>query len=122
LRRVIEVDGHSRFLPWWQEVRIVMRTNAVGYVKRADEAQPDVPPVFYLHRSGLEEILAGLDFKRIVEALGDVGVIVRQEVAGNRAINKVFKVPYEKASKRLYEISFVALMGDAEPIDGAGDE
>jgi putative DNA primase/helicase len=122
LRRVIEADGHSRFLPWWPDPRTVIRTNALGYVKRADETQPDVPPVYFFHGSGLKEILTGLDIKRIVEALGDMGILARHETAGSVALNKVYKVPYEKASKRLYEINLAALMGDAAASDGAGDE
>ena len=38
LRRAIEVDGHSRFLPWRPDNRTVIRTNALGYVRRASEA------------------------------------------------------------------------------------
>jgi putative DNA primase/helicase len=122
IRRAVEVDGHSRFLPWDKDPRTVVRTNALGYVRRGSEEQIDTPPAFYLHASGVAELLAGLDRKSVLEGLADAGVILRHEVTdkGQKvpALTKPFKVPSEKTVVRLYQLDFAALMGEAGRADG----
>jgi len=121
IRREIEVNGHSRFLPWRPDPRTVIRTNALGYVQRCDDEQSDRPPAFYLHASGVAELLTGLDRKAVLEGLATEGVILRHEVTvkGERvsALTKLFKVPSERTAVRLYQIDFVALTG-ASAADG----
>lgn len=51
LRRIVEVDGHSRFLPWFHDPRTVIRTNTLGYVKRPVDDDASGVPEFYLHAS-----------------------------------------------------------------------
>lgn len=113
IRREIEVNGHSRFLPWRSDPRTVIRTNALGYVHRADEENPDSPPIFYLHASGMSELLAGLDRRAVLEGLADEGVILRHEttVKGEKttSFNKLYKVPSERTAVRLYQVDFAAL-------------
>jgi putative DNA primase/helicase len=122
IRREIEVNGHSRFLPWRPDARTVVRTNALGYVQRADEEQLDSAPIFYFHASGMKEVLAGLDRKTVLEGLAAEGVIVRHEVKvkGEPRIEltKIFKVPSEKTGVRLYQIDFAALTAEASEADG----
>lgn len=114
IRRAIEVDGHSRFLPWYRDPRTVIRTNALGYVRREADDQRDIPPVFFLHASGMDELLAGLDKRSVLEGLAEIGVVQRHEVIskGEREIvlNKTFKVPSEGTSKRLYQLDLEALL------------
>ncbi|MDI3336400.1 DUF927 domain-containing protein [Defluviimonas aestuarii] len=121
IRRAVEVDGHSRFLPWRYDPRTVVRTNAIGYVQRGDEEQPDAPPVFFLHASGVAELLAGLDRNAVLAGLADEGVIVRHEVTqkGQKitALSKPFKVPSEKTAVRLYQLNYAALMGEDGVVD-----
>ncbi|WP_172298142.1 DUF927 domain-containing protein [Pseudoruegeria sp. HB172150] len=118
IRRAIEVDGHSRFLPWQRDPRTVLRMNTLGYVRREDDDQPDRPPVYYLHASGISELLNGLDRRSVLEGLAEIGVIVRQDVEEKgetkSALNKGFKVPSEKTTKRLYELNFTAVMADGD--------
>jgi uncharacterized protein (DUF927 family) len=120
LRREIEVNGHSRFLPWRPDARTVIRTNALGYVQRADEEQADAAPTFYLHASGMAEVLKGLDRKTVLDGLAAEGVIMRHEVKGGAAfsLNKPFKVPSEKTTVRLYQVNFAALTAEAGEADG----
>ncbi|ARO13531.1 inner membrane [Ketogulonicigenium robustum] len=117
IRREIEINGHSRFLPWYPDPRTVIRTNALGYVRRSDNDQPDAAPIYYLHKSGVDEVLAGLDRKSVLEGLADEGVIIRHEVtekgAKVLAPSKPFKVPSEKTVVRLYQIDLEALMSGA---------
>ncbi|RJE85453.1 DUF927 domain-containing protein [Paracoccus onubensis] len=116
LRRAIEADGHSRFLPWFHDPRTVIRTNALGYVKRPIDDEPASVPEFYLHASGMAELLSGLDRKAVLDGLADDGVIVRHEVTrrGSKVLDlsKPFKVPSEKALVRLYQIDLAALTGE----------
>lgn len=125
IRREIEVNGHSRFLPWRPDPRTVIRTNALGYVQRWDDEQPDHPPVFYLHASGVAEVLAGLDRKTVLEGLANDGVIVRHEVTekGRKvlALSKPFKVPSEKSLVRLYQVDLAALTDALSDTAGGGD-
>ncbi len=120
LRREIEVNGHSRFLPWRPDSRTVIRTNALGYVQRAEDEQLDAAPTFYLHASGVAEVLKGLDRKTVLEGLAAEGVIVRHEVKGGAgfSLNKPFKVPSEKTTVRLYQIDFAALTAEAGEANG----
>lgn len=122
IRREIEVNGHSRFLPWRPDSRTVIRTNALGYVQRADEEQIDAAPVYYFHASGMAEVLKGLDRKTVLEGLAGDGVIVRHEVTekGERvySLTKPFKVPSEKTAVRLYQIDFAALTAHGGEADG----
>ena len=116
IRREIEVNGHSRFLPWRPDSRTVIRTNALGYVQRADDELPDAVPTFYFHASGMAEVLKGLDAKSVLDGLAAEGVILRHEVTekGEKVLrlNKPFKVPSEKTAVRLYQIDFAVLTGD----------
>lgn len=95
---------------------MVIRTNALGYVPRGDEENPDTPPAFYLHASGVAEVLAGLDRKTVLDGLAAEGVILRHEatVKGEKftALTKLFKVPSERTAVRLYQIDFAALTGE----------
>lgn len=120
LRRAVEVDGHARFLPWEPDNRTVVRMNALGYRRQPDEAMTNDPPAFYVHASGMAELMAGLDRKAVLEGLAYDGVIVRHEVTvkGEKALSlsRVFKVPSEKAAVRLYQVDFAALMHE-----GGGD-
>jgi uncharacterized protein (DUF927 family) len=120
LRREIEVNGHSRFLPWRPDTRTVIRTNALGYVQRAEDEQLDAAPTFYFHASGMAEVLKGLDRKTVLEALAAEGVIVRHEAKDGAGfkLNKPFKVPSEKAAVRLYQIDYSALTAEAGESDG----
>lgn len=123
LRRAIEVDGHSRFLPWDHDSRTVLRTNALGYVRRPIRAdgeeggEVDPVPVFYLTASGMAELLAGLDRATVLEGLAAEGVIVRHTTkAGDPVLQKPHRVPFEgKTAIRLYEVDFRVLTG------GGGD-
>lgn len=116
IRQAVEVDGHSRFVSWQPDSRRVVITRALGYVQRDDNEMSDAPPVFYLHRAGVCELLAGLDLKSVLEALADLGVIERHEAvqkgAKVRVLNKLFRVPSEKTAVRLYQLNFAALMGE----------
>ena len=114
------MNGHSRFLPWRPDARTVIRTNALGYVQRAEEEQPDDAPAFYLHASGMAEVLKGLDRKTVLDGLAAEGVIVRHEVKGGAAfsLNKPFKVPSEKTAVRLYQVNYAALTAEAGETDG----
>lgn len=120
LRRAVEVDGHARFLPWEPDSRTVVRMNALGYRRQPDEAMTNEPPAFFVHASGMAELMAGLDRKAVLEGLADDGVIVRHEVTvkDERALSlsRVYKVPSEKAAVRLFQIDFAALMRE-----GGGD-
>lgn len=120
LRREVEINGHSRFLPWKYDSRTVIRTNALGYVQRADGEEPEAAPSFYLHASGMAEVLKGLDRKTVLDGLAAEGVIVRHEGRSGSgfALTKPFKVPSEKTAVRLYQIDFAALMDDGEKADG----
>lgn len=122
IRREIEVNGHSRFLPWKPDPRTVIRTNAIGYVQRADEEHPNQQTVFYFHASGMSELLAGLDRKAVLEGLAAEGVVVshRVKIKGEEesVLTKVFKVPSEKRPVRLYQVDLAALMGE----QGVADE
>lgn len=122
LRREIEVNGHSRFLPWRPDSRTVIRTNALGFAQRGEEEQPDTPPRYFLHGSGMAEVLKGLDRKSVLEGLAAEGVILRHELTEKSVkvtrLSKLFKVPSEKTAWRLYEIDFRALMGEAGSVDG----
>jgi len=85
-------------------------------VQRDDNEMSVAPPVFYLHVSGMRELLAGLDLKSVLEALADWGVIVRHEAvqkgAKVRVLYKLFRVPSEKTPLRLYQLNHAALMGE----------
>lgn len=121
LRKAVEADGYSRFLPWKHDPRVVMRANALGYVQRAGgDGLEDVPPVYYLHHSGISELLSGLDRGAVPDALADQGVIVRHEVtergAKRLAISKTFRVPCENTTVRLWQLDYFALM------EGGADE
>jgi putative DNA primase/helicase len=123
IRREVEVNGHSRFHPWKSDPRAAVRTNELGYVKRADDDQLDSPPEFYFHVSGMAEVLKGLDRKAVLEGLATEGVILRHEVTDKgqkkQALTKPFKVPSEKgAVHRLYQIDFNALTGEKGEADG----
>ena len=116
LRREIEVNGHSRWYPWHHDPRTVMRTNMLGYVRRAEDEQPDSAPTFFLHTSGVAELFKGLDVKAVLDGLAAEGVILRHEVTekGEKVmrLNKPFKVPSEKTAVRLYQIDFAVLTGE----------
>lgn len=122
LRRTVEVDGHGRFLPWDPDSRTVVRLNALKYRRQPDEAMTNDPPTFFIHASGMAELLAGLDRKTVLEEMADEGVIVRHEVMAKGekvlALTRVFKVPSEKSARRLYQLDHSALM--REPGDGDG--
>lgn len=122
LRRAVEVDGHSRFLPWDPDSRTVVRMNALGYRRQPDEAITNEPPAFFFHASGMAELLAGLDRKTVLEGLADEGVILRHEVtvkgARVQSLSRVYKVPSEKAAVRLYQVDHAALMRDPAGADG----
>lgn len=124
LRRAVEVevDGHGRFLPWDPDSRTAVRLNALGYRRQPDEAMTNDPPTFFVHASGMAELLAGLDRKTVLEELADEGVIVRHEVMAKGekvlALTRVFKVLSEKSARRLYQLDHGALM--REPGDGNG--
>lgn len=121
LRRIVEVDGHSRFLPWFHDPRTVIRTNALGYVKRPVDDDANGVPEFYLHASGMNEVLKGLDRKAVLDGLADAGVIVRHEVTkrGQKALelSKPFKVPSERSVVRLFQLDIRALTGEALQAD-----
>lgn len=116
LRQAVEVDGHSRFVSWQPDSRRAVITRALGYVQRDDNEMSDAPPVYYVHRAGVRELLVGLDLKSVLEALADLGVIERHEAVKNgakvRVLNKLFRVPSEKTAMRLYQLNFAALMGE----------
>jgi uncharacterized protein (DUF927 family) len=116
ITRAIEVDGHSRFLPWRRDPRTVIRTNTLGFARRGDDAEPDAPPVFWRHATGMNELLSGLDRKSVLEGLAELGVIIRHEVTEKGqtklALTKCFKVPSEGRPVRLYQIDLAALMGE----------
>lgn len=120
LRREIEVNGHSRFLPWRPDSRTVVRTNALGFVQRPEDEQSDTATVYYFHTSGLKEVLSGLDQKTVREALADEGIIVRHETKDGKGykIEKPFKVPFDKAVHRLYQIDFASLTAVVGETDG----
>jgi putative DNA primase/helicase len=122
IRREIEVNGHSRFLPWFHDPRTVIRTNTIGYVRRPDGDRPDEPTAFYFHTTGMAELLSGLERKSVLEGLAQEGVIVLHEVTrkGEQTfdLNKPFKVPSEKRLVRLYQVNLAALTGDPD----SGDE
>ncbi|MCB1391018.1 MAG: DUF927 domain-containing protein [Rhodobacteraceae bacterium] len=122
IRREIEVNGHSRFLPWHHDPRTVIRTNAIGYVRRPDGEHPDEPTAFYFHTTGMAELLAGLERKSVLDGLAAEGVIVLHEVTrkGEQTfdLNKPFKVPSEKRLVRLYQVDLVALTGDRDNGEG----
>lgn len=122
IRREVEVNGHSRFLPWRPDPRTVVRTNALGYVQRGDDEGLDQPPIFFLHASGVAELLAGLDRKTVLEGLAAEGVIIRQDVTekGQKvsALSKPFKIPSEKTVMRLYQLDFAELTGEGKRSDG----
>lgn len=113
LRRVIEADGHSRFLPWRPDPRTVIRMNALGYVKRADTDGMPVPPIYYFTATGMKEVLAGLDYKRVLAGVADLGAVKPA---------KVHKIPFEDKAVRLIEVSHDVLFGDVDPVNGVGDE
>lgn len=120
--REIEVNGHSRFLPWHPDPRTVIRTNALGYVHAFNrEVENERPPLFYFHASGMAEIMAGLDRKAVLEGLADDGVIVRHEMSrkGKKVheLTKPFKVPSESRAVRLYQVDLAALHGEAASED-----
>ncbi|WP_372837494.1 DUF927 domain-containing protein [Phaeovulum sp.] len=122
IRQAVEVDGHSRFVSWKPDSRRAVITKALGYVQRGDEEMPDAAPVFYLHASGMRELLAGLDLKSVLAGLADLGVIVRHEISQKgatvSALTKPFKVPSEKTALRLYQLNLAALLGEEASADG----
>ncbi|MDO5704920.1 MAG: hypothetical protein Q4G49_07585 [Paracoccus sp. (in: a-proteobacteria)] len=62
--------------------------------------------------------MAGLDLTAVLDGLAQAGVIVTHDAGKGdnrkRALNKVFKVPSQRASHRLYQIDYEALMGVAD--------
>lgn len=121
LRQAIEVDGSSRFLPWHRDPRVVLRSKTLGYLRRSEDGEEEQPPIYYVHSSGMNEILAGLDRRTVLEGLASEGVIVRQQEKSKgkakSVLTKIFKVPSENTGMRLYQLDFAALTGGVA--DGA---
>lgn len=124
LRRAVEVDGHSRFLPWRHDPRVVVRTNSLGYLRTAEDGgkreddDPPAVPTYFLHKSGMDELLRGLDQKAVLRDLANRKVIVRQAVTEKglpvQALSRTYHVPSENRSIRLFELNLTALMSGAD--------
>lgn len=121
LRQAIEVDGSSRFFPWHRDPRVVLRSRTLGYLRRGDDGNEDQPPTYYIHSSGMNEILSGLDRRTVLEGLASEGIIIRQQEKNKgktkSVLTKIFKVPSENTGMRLYQLDFSALTGGGA--DGA---
>ncbi|OUS04247.1 hypothetical protein A9Q96_14945 [Rhodobacterales bacterium 52_120_T64] len=112
ISEAIEVHGASRFSSWDRDPRRIIVTNRYGYVKLENEGTKSERQTYYFLSSPLKEILQGLDAKSVIAGLISEGVFVPH--AGNPT--KIFRVPSESGSKRLYQIDLAALScldGDA---------
>ncbi|MGG7644479.1 DUF927 domain-containing protein [Rhodovulum sp. YNF3179] len=108
LRHAIETDGQSRFLPWYHDPRTVVRIKTLGYVRRPREEEDAAPTLYFFHGSGLRDLLSGLDFRSVTAGLAKIGVIIPpdSESSDGKAgrLSKVWKVPSEERSVRLYQV------------------
>lgn len=114
----IERDGQSRFVPWKADAKPFIRNNTLGYARHDEETGERT---YYLHKSGMAELLGSLDRKSAVNGLADQGVIVRREMMRNgrrvQIVMPSIKVPSEGTNKRLYEISRSFVNGDLDRKD-----
>lgn len=112
LAEAVEVHGASRFSSWDVDHRRIIVTNRYGYVKglpRSDEEQSHKVEYFFV-RSALDEILQGLDYRSTMDGLMQEGVIIPQGAKQDKP-NKVYKVPSEGKSIRLFAVNLEVLHG-----------
>lgn len=116
IAEALQMHGSSRFQRWAKSSsdRMVI-TNRIGFVKiegTANEEEPDY--TYFFMPEPLKDILGGLDFRAVVAALMDDGVIVSQ----NGKPTKPFHVPTFGKKQRLYEIATDALDHSPEGDNG----
>ncbi len=119
LAEAIEVHGASRFSSWDVDHRRIIVTNRYGYVKglpRSDEEQAHKVEYFFV-RSALDEILQGLDYRSTMDGLMETGVIIPQGPKMDKP-NKVYKVPSEGKSIRLFAVDLEVLHGVVDEVSG----
>lgn len=113
LASAIERDGHARFHNWHPDSRAPLRGSALGFCDR--EASP---PRWFVSSSGMEEVLAGLDWRRLLPQLAEAGVIAARDRPGRpREFNRPLTPPSTGHKVRLFELGPRILVrpGDPDP-------
>lgn len=116
IAEALQYHGKSRFQRWVvsNSDRIVI-TNRMGFVKvEGNSEEEDLQYTYFLMPQPLKELLAGLDYRSIVNSLQSDGIFV----AHDGKACKVYRVP-TMGTIRLYEINSHALARAMDEDDGS---
>ncbi len=120
IARAIEIDGAARFQKFHLNADRAVITNRLGFVKVEGDGGNHLEQYeWYFMSNGLREVLDGLDFRSVTDALVADGVIVAH--APKQEKSRIIHVPNAGKKFRLYQISAELMGGEVEADGGVAD-